>query len=77
MSCILCGIDDVQVFRFYWLDAYEDQYKQPGVVYMFGKTYAHSAKQYVSCCVVVKNIDRKIFLLPREKVGFYLIIKCY
>lgn len=24
------GENDDQVFRFYWLDAYEDQYSQPG-----------------------------------------------
>ena len=58
-----------KVFRFYWLDAYEDSYKQPGTVYLFGKSFADSIKKYVSCCLVVKNIDRKIFLLPREKVG--------
>ncbi|KAL0275791.1 UNVERIFIED_CONTAM: hypothetical protein PYX00_003535 [Menopon gallinae] len=56
-----------KVFRFYWFDAYEDPVKQPGVVYMFGKVYIESAKSYVSCCVTVKNIQRKIYLLPREK----------
>lgn len=25
------GEDGDQVFRFYWLDAYEDQYNQPGI----------------------------------------------
>lgn len=24
------GADDEQVFQFYWLDAYEDPYNQPG-----------------------------------------------
>lgn len=24
------GADEEQVFQFYWLDAYEDQYNQPG-----------------------------------------------
>lgn len=54
-----------QVFRFYWWDAYEDYFKQPGVVFLFGKVYVESAKSYASCCVTVRNIDRKIFLLPR------------
>lgn len=27
------GDDGQQVFRFYWLDAYEDQYNQPGILY--------------------------------------------
>ncbi|XP_035693536.1 DNA polymerase alpha catalytic subunit-like [Branchiostoma floridae] len=54
------------VLRFYWIDAYEDQYKRPGVVYMFGKVWIESARAHVSCCVVVRNIERSIFLLPRE-----------
>ncbi|XP_076661417.1 DNA polymerase alpha catalytic subunit [Halictus rubicundus] len=54
-----------EVFRFYWWDAYEDPYKQPGVVYIFGKVFVPSIKAYCSCCVTVKNIPRRIYLLPR------------
>lgn len=57
--------DNQQVFRFFWWDAYEDYYKQPGVVFLFGKVYVESAKSYTSCCVAVRNIERKIYLLPR------------
>ena len=39
-----------------------------GIVYLFGKVWVESAKSYVSCCVSVKNIDRRIFILPRTKV---------
>ncbi|CAL1543599.1 unnamed protein product [Lymnaea stagnalis] len=56
-----------QVLRFYWLDAYEDTYHQPGVVYLFGKVYVESIKSYVSCCVTVRNIERRLFILPRIK----------
>lgn len=28
---LVTGEDGQQVFRFYWLDAYEDQYNQPGM----------------------------------------------
>ena len=56
------------VFRFFWLDAFEDPFKQPGVVYLFGKTFVEATKKYVSCCVVVKNIPRRVYLLPREQV---------
>ncbi|RUS87909.1 hypothetical protein EGW08_004325 [Elysia chlorotica] len=56
-----------QVLRFYWLDAFEDAYKHPGVVYLFGKVYVESAKCHVSCCVTVKDIERRIFILPRVK----------
>lgn len=58
-----------KVFRFYWLDAHEDQWKQPGVVYLFGKTYIESTKSYVSCCLQIKNIPRRLYLLPREFVS--------
>lgn len=57
--------DKQEVFRFYWWDAYEDPENQKGSVFLFGKTYCSKLKQYVSCCVAVKNIYRQIFLLPR------------
>ncbi|XP_048866083.1 LOW QUALITY PROTEIN: DNA polymerase alpha catalytic subunit [Brienomyrus brachyistius] len=60
------GSDGEAVFRFFWLDAFEDHYTQPGVVYLFGKVWIESAKAHVSCCVVVRNIERVMFLLPRE-----------
>uniref|UniRef100_A0A8B9Q979 DNA polymerase n=1 Tax=Apteryx owenii TaxID=8824 RepID=A0A8B9Q979_APTOW len=60
------GENDDQVLRFYWLDAYEDQYSQPGVVFLFGKVWIESANTYISCCVTVKNIERTVYLLPRE-----------
>lgn len=56
-----------QVLRFYWLDAYEDFYKQPGTVFLFGKVFIESAQTYVSCCVTVRNIERRLYILPRKK----------
>jgi len=56
-----------QVLKFFWLDAYEDQYKQPGCVYLFGKVHCDKSDRYLSCTVVVKNIDRMLYLLPKEK----------
>ncbi|XP_062982560.1 DNA polymerase alpha catalytic subunit [Elgaria multicarinata webbii] len=63
---LIIGEDGQQIFKFYWLDAYEDQYNQPGVVFLFGKVWIESVQSYVSCCVTVKNIERTIYLLPRE-----------
>ncbi|KAM3592904.1 uncharacterized protein V6R79_001516 [Siganus canaliculatus] len=60
------GPDGEQVFRFFWLDAFEEPFSQPGVVYLFGKVWIESAKSHVSCCVTVKNIERTMYLLPRE-----------
>ncbi|XP_054015194.1 DNA polymerase alpha catalytic subunit [Hylaeus anthracinus] len=57
-----------EVFRFYWWDAYEDPFKQPGVVYLFGKVFVPSIKAYCSCCLTVKNIPRRIYLLPRVHI---------
>ncbi|XP_058793658.1 DNA polymerase alpha catalytic subunit [Phymastichus coffea] len=55
-----------KIFRFFWWDAFEDAYKQPGVVYLFGKVFVKSLNEYVSCSLAVKNIPRRIYLLPRE-----------
>jgi len=63
----LINVSGESVLRFFWFDAYEDQYNQPGVVYLFGKVFIESANAYVSCCVTVKNIERRLFLLPRLK----------
>ncbi|XP_057574398.1 DNA polymerase alpha catalytic subunit isoform X3 [Hippopotamus amphibius kiboko] len=60
------GADEEQVFQFYWLDAYEDPYSQPGVVFLFGKVWIELAETHVSCCVMVKNIERTLYFLPRE-----------
>ena len=50
----------------FWLDAYEDTFKHPGTVWLFGKVFIESAQTYVSCCVTVKNIQRRVFLLKRD-----------
>ncbi|XP_066879086.1 DNA polymerase alpha catalytic subunit isoform X2 [Kogia breviceps] len=60
------GADEEQVFQFYWVDAYEDPYSQPGVVFLFGKVWIEFAQTHVSCCVMVKNIERTLYFLPRE-----------
>lgn len=63
--------DEEEVFRFYYLDAYENPYKNPGTVYLFGKTYVSSHKTYCSCCVMVHCIPRRIYLLPRKYVRIF------
>lgn len=39
-----------------------------GVVFLFGKVWIESAETHVSCCVMVKNIERTLCFLPREMV---------
>lgn len=63
---LVTGENGTKSLRMYWLDAYEDVYQRPGVIHLFGKVYIESAKSFVSCCVVVKNILRHVYLLPRE-----------
>ncbi|XP_015115782.1 DNA polymerase alpha catalytic subunit [Diachasma alloeum] len=52
------------VLKFYYLDANESD--TPGKVYLFGKILLSSTNTYVSCCVVVTNIPRRIFILPSK-----------
>jgi DNA polymerase alpha subunit A len=59
-------VDGRDILRIYWLDAFEDYLKQPGVVYLFGKVWVDTASAHVSCCLTVKNIEKRVFLLPRK-----------
>jgi len=51
----------------YWLDAYEDPYNAPGTVYLFGKVRSDDVTGFSSCAVVVKGLERNVFVLPRER----------
>lgn len=54
-----------KVLRMYWLDAFEDPFKQPGKIWLFGKVFIPKAGTHVSCCLQVNRIMRRIFLLKR------------
>ena len=54
------------VLRMYWIDAFEDPYKHPGTVWLFGKVWVEQARQWVSSCVTVKNIPRRVFFAQRD-----------
>jgi DNA polymerase alpha subunit A len=60
------NVDGRDILRIYWLDAFEDYLKQPGVVYLFGKVWVESASAYVSCCLTIKQIEKRIFVVPRK-----------
>ena len=54
--------------NFYWIDAAEYVTpKQPGLVHVFGKVLLPS-KDYASCCLVVRNVPKVAFAVPREPV---------
>ncbi|XP_044575659.1 DNA polymerase alpha catalytic subunit [Cotesia glomerata] len=67
-SAILKNNNGDDVVRFFWWDAVENPYKTPGTVNLFGKIYIESSKSFVSCCLTVKNIPRRLYVLPREKI---------
>ncbi|KAH7639346.1 dna polymerase alpha catalytic subunit-like protein [Dermatophagoides farinae] len=59
--------DQNKLLKFYWFDAFHDPNSHSDRIFLFGKIYADSShKQHVSCCLQVKNLERRIFILPRE-----------
>jgi DNA polymerase alpha subunit A len=50
--------------RFYWLDYLEND----GRIHFIGKLKDKTSGVWVSCCVTVENIQRNLFLLPRDKM---------
>lgn len=51
---------------FYLVDAHEEL-AQPGVVFLFGKV-PHNG-HHLSCCTIVRGMQRNILVVPREEVG--------
>lgn len=49
-------------FRFFWLDYLEHE----GKLYFIGKTQDKTSKAWLSCCVTVENLERNLFVLPRD-----------
>jgi len=60
------GDEDWQYF--YFLDAYEDEYNNPGTVFLFGKRAILGTKRTESCVVVVKGVNRRLYVLPKETI---------
>lgn len=47
--------------KFYWYDCCEGP--NPGTVYFFGRIYAITVNKFVSCCVIIKNCQRRCYLM--------------
>eukprot|EP00117_Sycon_ciliatum_P005097 scpid11208/ scgid3347/ DNA polymerase alpha catalytic subunit; DNA polymerase alpha catalytic subunit p180 len=64
-------VDGVSALQFYWIDLYEEAREKPGSVHVFGKAPRQDKKTgrttFVSCCMHVNNIERKMYFLPRAK----------
>lgn len=59
-------LDSEGQLPFFLIDAHEEL-AQPGVVFLFGKVPLNG--QHLSCCTVVRGMQRNIFVVPREEVG--------
>ena len=55
-----------KTMKFFWLDAYEDAYKNPEYLFLFGKVFCEKTGKLKSCCLRVTGLERILFLLPRE-----------
>ena len=60
---------------FFWFDAYEDPAAQPGKLFLFGKTplinedKSASSKTFVSICLIIDNIPKQVFFVPKAGVS--------
>ena len=52
--------------KFFWLDAYEDPFKTPEYLFLFGKVFCEVSGKLKSCCLRVTGLERILFLLPRQ-----------
>lgn len=53
----------------FW-DAWEDPIKRPGQIFLFGKVAVDKTKnEYSSVCLKIDNVDRCVYLLPRQYVS--------
>ncbi|KAI8826187.1 DNA polymerase family B-domain-containing protein [Fimicolochytrium jonesii] len=50
--------------RMFWFDAFD----RDGVIYLFGKAQNKRDGSYASCCTIVNNMQRNLFVLPRARL---------
>ena len=64
-------VNEDGTLKFFWIDAYEDVSKA-GTVFLFGKIKIQNNDSdkptFMSCCIHVENLQRQVFVLPREKL---------
>lgn len=64
-------VDGKSSMKFWYWDAYEDPFKMPGKIFLFGKIVSdQNPKEFKSVCVTVENVNRCLYLLPRKYVSF-------
>lgn len=57
------ALEDDDTLRMFWIDYLEID----GKIYLVGKVLDKATNKYVSACVTVNNIERNLFVLPRER----------
>ncbi|KAL5492315.1 POL1 [Sanghuangporus weigelae] len=62
-SSSISALEEDGSLRFFWLDYLE----QDGKVYFIGKLKDKTTGTWISSCITVENLDRNLFLLPRER----------
>lgn len=63
-------LDENCLLSMYLIDAHEE-ISHPGTVYLFGKTPVGDG-QHTSCCAVVKNVQKTLFVVPKNHVNLPL-----
>jgi len=61
---------------FYLLDIYENNYSSPGTVYLIGKKVIDGTRETESCCIIVQNIKRNLYVLPKSKIDGSGLYEC-
>lgn len=57
------AVEEDGSLRMFWMDYLE----LDGKIYLVGKVLDKAVNQYVSACVTIENIDRNLFVLPRQR----------
>lgn len=56
-------IKNTETINLFLWDMYEDQYKKPGQLFLFGKTEVNGV--FNTVCVQITNVEKCLYLLPR------------
>lgn len=68
-TSITSTVDEKRAMKFWYWDAFEDPFKLPGKIFLFGKIASdQNPKEFKSVCITVENVDRCLYLLPRKYV---------
>lgn len=53
--------------KLFWIDAIEDKEQYKGKVFLFGKTQLAENQKFAGVCVLVSDVNRRFYLLPRPE----------